>query len=324
MKPIAVSILLWTILASWPARADCLRDRGLACLRIEQIRPDATRGGVSASEFCAASAVIECGQVGSRGGRGPEQGPPDRNHEIKRPDYPSPSRVPQAQKPNFEDRHASAFAIKNGWIKISTGSIYGEKPEIKPYIKYNENLIEEFQDEYLSVDGFVPFEGGGVLLYSTNPGGSGTLNSHGLIYVDENGRIYRAAIPAGYERFEYLVGRGRISFELGIDNGQEVRAVFANGQLNVSKTPVKKGDLRDDDCSMLYNGVLEECARQDQKSCSYGQMMISMANQRPVNLLAYNNPNYRDTDLKLSCEQACREKRKPSFSSFRRAVCQSK
>ncbi|ACK84146.1 hypothetical protein [Methylorubrum extorquens] len=323
MKSIAVFAVLAAALSPCPVQADCLRDRGLACYATEQKKPDTTRGGISASEFCAASAVIECGQSSSSAGGGRVM-PSDINSERKRFDHLPTARSADTSATKAEDIHASRFAVKDGWIISSPGSRYGEKPEIKPYIKYNNSLIEEFDDVFLSIDGFVSAGRYAVLLYSTNPGGSGTVDSHSLVAVDDNGKIYRADLPAGHEHFEYRVANRKIDFELGINDGKQIRAVFDDGRLSVTKTPIQKGNLGDDDCNMIYNGIMDECARPDQTTCIYDDMTISMARQRPINSLAYDNPNFKHESFKSACEQACKVKRKPALAGFRKAVCQAR
>ena len=111
--------------------------------------------------------------------------------------------------------------------------------------------------------------GANVLLYATNPGGSGTSDSHGLIAVNDRGQVYRAALPAGSERYAYRVADDRIAFDLGTAQGRTVRAVFVSGRLDVTETPIPKGRLSDRDCAMLYTGLPEECAEPRQPTCTY-------------------------------------------------------
>lgn len=317
LKSAAASILL-TLVAASPAKADCLSDRGAACINVEQSKSNATRGGVSASEFCAISAVAQCDPGLPR--RGAVQAPPGGNYERKF-DFGTGGAL-EEQKGNSDDRHLSTFSVRGGLIKISTGSRQGETPQKKPYIKYNDELIEEFSDKILSIESFISVADYGVIIYSTTYGGSGSSEEYSLISVDGRGRPYRSTIPTGYGNFEYTVRRNMIVFDLGINDGRIVQAIFADGQLKIFKKPISRGYLGDDDCLMLY-GILDECARSEQDSCSYVNTTLSMASQRPINSLAHNNPNYRDGEFKLSCEQTCRSKRKPALASFKKAVCRS-
>lgn len=58
-----VAVVIGTILATASpadAQTTCERRVYSACLSHESGKPDSTRGGVSASEFCAAVAIAQC------------------------------------------------------------------------------------------------------------------------------------------------------------------------------------------------------------------------------------------------------------------------
>ncbi|MFC6047712.1 hypothetical protein ACFPYM_07690, partial [Methylobacterium hispanicum] len=221
-----------------------------------------------------------------------------------------------------EGEGTTVIAVGGGMLRIVTGDPEGTKSTIR----YNDNLIREFSGVYLGIRAVVALDFGAdtVLVYSTNPGGSGTPDGFGLVSIGPRGRIFEADLPVGSGQFEYRVAQDRISFELGLDQGREVRAVYANGRLDVTRTAAPKTGLKAQDCDFLYNDVLTECADARQTVCRYDDMQISMASQRPVNMMAADDPNFRRQDFEAACEQSCKVKRKPAYAPFRKAVCQPK
>ncbi|GJD96977.1 hypothetical protein OCOJLMKI_4205 [Methylobacterium iners] len=197
----------------------------------------------------------------------------------------------------------------------------GDTDKIKSYIQYNDNLIEEFSGVYLGITAIIFVGGDTVLIYSTNAGGSGTSDAYGLVSINSNGNIYQAELPYGTGRFEYVVANNRIAFELGVDAGKEVRAIYANGRLDVTRTAAPKTGLKAEDCNFLYNDVLAQCSDARQTTCAYDDIGIAMAYQRPINMMAADDPNFREADFRAACEKSCKSKSKPSLAAFRKAVC---
>lgn len=51
---------IFVLLLSAQAFADCHMDSMKSCYSIEKNRPDSSRGGLDATKFCAAEAIIDC------------------------------------------------------------------------------------------------------------------------------------------------------------------------------------------------------------------------------------------------------------------------
>ncbi|TXM67231.1 hypothetical protein [Methylobacterium sp. WL120] len=225
--------------------------------------------------------------------------------------------VPVAPKP-AEAKNVNEILVPGGKLRIVEGDPY----EAKSSIRYNDNLVEEFSGVYLGVRAVVfPNYSDAVLIYSTNAGGSGSFDRYGLVSVTEKGKVNHMDLPVGTGRFEYTVGNGRIAFELGLDDGKEVRAVYSDGRLDVTRTAAPMTGLKPEDCGFLYNDVLTQCAEGSRTTCSFDDIGIGMAYQRPINLMAHNDPNFREADFRTTCEQSCKTRKKPSLASFRKAVC---
>lgn len=227
--------------------------------------------------------------------------------------------APAAPKPAPADaKHLHEIVVEGGKLRIFEGDTDGKKS----WIRYNDDLVEEFSGVYLSVRAviFVGYSDT-VLIYSTNPGGSGTVDSYGLVSVTGKGKVNRADLPVGTGRFEYVVGNGRIAFELGLEEGREVRAIYSEGRLDVTRTAAPRTGLKADDCNFLFNDVLAQCVDGGRMGCAYDDIGIAMAYQRPVNMMAANDPNFRETDFRNACEQSCKARKKPSLAAFRKAVC---
>ncbi|OAH21706.1 hypothetical protein AX289_17460 [Methylorubrum populi] len=372
----AAACFLPVFVMSSPAHADCAGDHARSCYAVESARPASTRGGLSASEFCAADAVVKCqgartspvgsgvGRVGSqpaevdraldyltrRKAQDPARADADfracsvpgqdvgatlncmmqrerdrasgqsRNTAAAPPPAAAPAAPKTTASPRKEADDTTAIAVEGGMLRIVAGDPHGTKSSIR----YNDNLIREFDGVYLSIRAVVALDFGAdtVLIYSTNLGGSGTDDAYGLVSIGPKGRIYETELPTGSGRFEYHVTQDRIAFELGLEEGREVRAVYANGRLDVTRSAAPKTGLKAQDCDFLYNGVLTECAGAHHIACRYDDMSISMASQRPVNMMAADDPNFRRQDFETACEQACKAKRKPAFAAFRKAICQ--
>lgn len=375
---LAAACLLPVLVLSSPAHADCAGDHMRSCYSIESGRPASTRGGLSASEFCAAEAVLKCqgarlpsagtgaGRSGARTSevdraleyltqrkaQDPARADADlracsvpgqdvgttlncmmqrerdwttvqsRNTAPASPPAAPAARAKAAEPPAKDAEDTTTIAVEGGKLRIVAGDPYDKKSTIR----YNDNLIQEFSGVYLTVRAVIALDFGAdtVLVYSTNMGGSGSVDGYGLVSIRAKGRIYETELPVGSGRFEYHVTGDRISFELGLDQGREVRAVYANGRLDVTRSAAPKTGLKAEDCDFLYNGVLAECADARQTVCRYDDMAISMASQRPVNMMAADDPNFRRQDFETACEQSCKSKRKPTFAAFRKAVCQPK
>lgn len=378
MHKILAAACLMPVLASPSiARADCAGDHARSCYAIESRRPASGRGGLSASEYCAAEGVARCqggriSPLGTASSRGAQVGEVDRaldyltrrraqdpvladadaracsvpgqdvgatlNCMLQRerdrsaaqfrntaPAVPAPAPVAPAKAAEASAKDGegtTAIAVGGGMLRIVTGDPEGTKATIR----YNDNLIREFSGVYLAIRAVVALDFGAdtVLVYSTNPGGSGTPDGFGLVSIGPGGRIFETDLPVGSGQFEYRVTQDRISFELGLDQGREVRAIYANGRLDVTRTAAPRTGLKAQDCDFLYNHVLTECADARQTVCRYDDMQISMASQRPVNMMAADDPNFRRQDFEAVCEQSCKVKRKPAYAPFRKAVCQPK
>lgn len=372
---LAAACLLPLLVLSSPAHADCAGDHVRSCFAVESTRPASARGGVSASEFCAAEAILKCqgarpSPAGSADGRTRVQAAevdraldyltrrkaqdPARadadfracsapgqdvgatlNCMMQRerdwtavqsrktvPAPPAAAATKAASAPANDADRTTAIAVGRGMLRIAAGDPHGTKSTIR----YNDNLIQEFDGVYLSIRALITLDFGAetVLIYSTNLGGSGTPDSYGLVSIGPKDRIYETELPYGSDRFEYHATQNRIAFELGLDQGQEVRAIYAGGRLEVTRSAAPKTGLKSQDCDFLYNDVLGECANAGPATCSYDDMPISMASQRPINMMAANDPNFRQRDFQAACEQTCKSKRKPAFAAFRKAVCQPK
>lgn len=370
---LAAACLLPLLVLSSPAHADCAGDHVRSCFAVESTRPASARGGVSASEFCAAEAILKCqgartSPAGSAEGRTRMQAAevdraldyltrrkaqdparadadfracsaPGRdvgatlNCMMQRerdwtavqsrntaPAPPAAAATKAASASANDADRTTAIAVGRGMLRIAAGDPHGTKSTIR----YNDNLIREFDGVYLSIRAVVALDFGAdtVLIYSTNLGGSGTDDAYGLVSIGPKDRIYETELPTGSGRFEYHVTQDRIAFELGLDEGREVRAVYANGRLDVTRSAAPNTGLKAQDCDFLYNGVLTECAGAHHIACRYDDMSISMASQRPVNMMAADDPNFRRQDFETACEQACKAKRKPAFAAFRKAICQ--
>lgn len=361
------------ILVPAAAVADCVRDRMQSCYSAESARPAAGRGGLSASEFCAADAVTSCqaggGSGGAYGGSKAEEidgaiaylknrraadpamaeadlracrGTPGQDASValncmmqRERDRaasaavrntpptvvaaPKAAPAPAAAAPKPADtKKVSEILVPGGKLRI----VEGDTDEVKSSIRYNDNLVEEFSGVYLTVRAVIfPSYSDAVLIYSTNPGGSGTPDGYGLVSVTEKGKVNHTDLPVGTGRFEYTVGNGRISFELGLHDGREVRAVYSDGRLDVTRTAAAKTGLKAEDCNFLYNDVITQCAQGSTTTCAFDDIGIGMVYQRPINMMAADDPNFRETDFRNACEQSCKAKRKPSLAAFRKAVC---
>lgn len=363
MKILAAALCIAAILASGAAAADCVRDRMQSCHLIESGRPASGRGGLSASEFCAADALARCtaGAAPSgdaHGGSKAEEldraiaylknrraadpaladadlrackGSPgqdasaaldcmmrrERDRAAAVPAAPRTAAAAAKPAPVLA-KDVSEIVVPGGKLRI----VQGDTDGIKSSIRYNDELVEEFSGTYLSVRALVfPGWSDAVLIYSTNPGGSGTPDSYGLVSVDGKGKVNHVDLPVGTGRFEYVVGNGRIAFELGLDDGKEVRAIYSEGRLDVTRTAAPKTGLKAEDCNFLYNDVLPQCAKGSRTTCAFDDIGIGMVYERPINMMAANDPNFRETDFRNACEQSCRDRKKPSLASFRKAVC---
>lgn len=230
-----------------------------------------------------------------------------------------PSSVVADPKPSpVETKNLSEIVVEGGKLRVFLGDA-GSK---KSWIRYNDNLVEEFAGVYLSVHAVIHVgSADSVLVYSTNPGGSGTPDSYGLVSVTGKGKVSQTNLPVGTGRFEYVVGNGRIAFELGLEEGKEVRAIYSEGRLDVTRTAAPRTGLKAEDCNFLYNDVMPQCAQSSGTSCAYDDIGIAMAYQRPINMMAHDDPNFRETDFRSACEQSCKAKRKPSLATFRKSVC---
>lgn len=365
MKKALLALCTVAVLLPSTARADCVRDRMQACYAAETSKPAAGRGGLSASEFCAADAISRCPTSGAAAGddrrskaaeldRAIEYlkgrkvadpvladadlkacwGSPGQDSSVAlncmmqrerdraatvRTAAPAASEAPTRKPAPAPDvKNLNEFVVEGGKLRVFEGDTDAKKS----WIRYNDNLVEEFSGVYLSVRAVIHVGyTDTVLIYSTNPGGSGTVDSYGLVSVTGKGKVNHTDLPVGTGRFEYVVGNGRIAFELGLLDGKEVRAVYSEGRLDVTRTAAPKTGLKAEDCNFLYNDVITQCAQGSTTTCAFDDIGIGMVYQRPINMMAADDPNFRETDFRNACEQSCKAKKKPSLAAFRKAVC---
>ena len=104
--------------------------------------------------------------------------------------------------------------------------------------------------------------------------------------------------------------RTRIAIALDRQQGQQFSATFRDGKITIAGKPLDpKEPLSDDDCTYLYEDVLDACIGH-QGACRDAVADLPGANARPVRAMETNYAAFPGRKVEAACEAACASKEK--------------
>jgi hypothetical protein len=122
-------------------------------------------------------------------------------------------------------------------------------------------------------------------------------------------------------KFEAKADANEIAIALDRKDGHAFSALFKNGVVTVSKKPLDpKEPLTDDDCTYLYEDLLDTCIGIG-RQCRNVSARLPGANRRSVAFMENNYAAFPIDRVGAACDAACAGKKKPARASFDKEVC---
>lgn len=279
------------------------------CYKEEKLKPDSSRGGVNASEFCAASAVADC--------------------------------APWAKTISSKGLEIPSINGDNNYVGAAqtvTSSIYifGKRLEVKDssikqegYIKYNGELIVKLKDVYSNIVAFINYvPSHAALIYSTTSGGSGSGETYHVVMLSEhNNNPATGDLPYGNKAPAFSVHSDSdapgVLIDLGFDGGKQISAMIINSQLYIDKKSPSKPMLSEGECKTL-SSIIKKCRISDSEvsDCRYNKLSSEFAAYEFRNIISIGqNPGFNSKVFETLCEATCKNKELPLQREFYKTVC---
>lgn len=113
----------------------------------------------------------------------------------------------------------------------------------------------------------------------------------------------------------------KVAIALDRKAGHASSSLFRNGVLTVSKKPLDpKEPLSDDDCSYLYEDVLDTCIGTPGQ-CRNVSSRLPGANSRSVAFMENYYAAFPLDKVSAACDAACGAKKKPARAAFDSEIC---
>ncbi|MET0276996.1 MAG: hypothetical protein ABW198_01580 [Pseudorhodoplanes sp.] len=111
-----------------------------------------------------------------------------------------------------------------------------------------------------------------------------------------------------------------VSIALDRKDGHAFSAMFRNGVITVAKKPLDpKEPLADDDCTYLYEDLLDTCI--GTAKCRNVVADLPGANSRSLRFMSVTYAAFPQGKMAAMCEAACAAKKKPARADFDRDIC---
>ncbi|QRO01702.1 hypothetical protein JRI60_23100 [Archangium violaceum] len=185
----------------------------------------------------------------------------------------------------------------------------------------NGKRIYQSEGMHLSIVKVFHTSNGEVVLFSENPGGSGTIDSHFFI------QLRKDAAPVITQVFYSQTGevstmqeRDTIKVDLGYDQGKRATLIYQDGKQTLHKVaPKGKQAADEDDCHDLYHQVHETYVQN--RHCDDGLEDVGgMATVRMLRMLE-NDPRLDLKTLETLSKQSCKTRDTLEYSEFRKRIC---
>lgn len=121
-------------------------------------------------------------------------------------------------------------------------------------------------------------------------------------------------------KFDVNADQNEVAIALDRKDGHAFQALFRNGAISVSKKPLDpKEPLADDDCTYLYEDVLDTCIAT--RSCRNVVEELPGANSRSLRFMNTNYAAFPQGKVAAACKSACTTKKKPARAEFDQDIC---
>jgi hypothetical protein len=121
-------------------------------------------------------------------------------------------------------------------------------------------------------------------------------------------------------KFEAKAELNEVAIALDRKDGHEFSALFRNGAITVSKKPLDpKEPLSDDDCTYLYEDLLDTCI--GTSKCRNVVADLPGANSRSLRFMSVTYAAFPQGRMAAMCEAACAAKKKPARADFDKEIC---
>jgi hypothetical protein len=121
-------------------------------------------------------------------------------------------------------------------------------------------------------------------------------------------------------KFQTNADANQITIALDRKDGHAFSALFKNGTITISKKPLDpKEALSDDDCSYLYEDLLDTCI--GTPKCRNVVARLPGANALSLNFMSAQYAAFPKARMASMCQAACASKKKPVRAEFDREIC---
>ena len=121
--------------------------------------------------------------------------------------------------------------------------------------------------------------------------------------------------------FDAKADLNEIAIGLDRKDGHAFSALFRNGAITISKKPLDpKEPFSDDDCTYLYEDVLDTCIGTSGQ-CRGASSRLPGANSRSIAFMENHYAAFPAAKMSAACDAACSAKKKPARAEFDREIC---
>lgn len=121
-------------------------------------------------------------------------------------------------------------------------------------------------------------------------------------------------------KFEANADQNEIVIALDRKDGHAFSALFRNGVITISKKQLDpKEPLSDDDCTYLYEDVLDTCI--GTRNCRHVVEDLPGANSRSLRFMNTNYAAFPQGKVAAACKSACATRKKPARAEFDKDIC---
>jgi hypothetical protein len=123
------------------------------------------------------------------------------------------------------------------------------------------------------------------------------------------------------DKFEAKADSNEVAIALDRQHGHQFSATFRDGKIAVAKKPLDpKEPLSDDDCTYLYEDLLDTCIG-TRGQCRNVSSRLPGANRRSVAFMENYYAAFPADKVSAACDAVCSSQKKPARASFDKDVC---
>lgn len=158
-----------------------------------------------------------------------------------------------------------------------------------------------------------------IAVFTTNAGGSGTVDHRTLVVV-RDGDARLVELPHARGPVAVRTTASRFELELGFSAGKKITVSLSDGKLAVKRDTVFGANLDEAHCKWLYETVMPSCAELPRGQCQLANVSEGLFVSRGMAHIA-DFPGFNRVGMERQCTRACRDRKVPARPRWQREVC---